>query len=674
MLNSKLIASFLLAFAVVRRDQKGDFTVRLFYGNGTFDFILFRRLITALLCIVTLAAPYYASADIRITNVAPETTLRYPVALLIGQSSAPNNASLTLTNESSKRDSREFKTFVYGGRFKALAELVPGDNNLMLATEQEQTRFLLRYTPMTTPYIVRMVYVTDESGKTDYLTQKEDDPQDYQAKLSAAAKLMQTLTAESLNAAGLGRKTFRLEFDDRGEVVIHTLKAPHAASYYHAIKDTRSDDGDTRLYSEIYGLAESQLPTSQAKNIVIIGFSGYDPTTRVGFAHIARGGGGMGIFGNLNLFSWPSSLQDVQPIFYDPTPVDSSRVFDDSGFRGTLWGLAATTIGATLHEMGHTFGLPHSPHPYSIMSRGFDRFNRVFTLAEPTKDAKSPILFFKDDEVAFFERTSAQRLAYSRWFELDKRTYTSDPPPSATPDTTSDKIIITAPAGLRFLGIDRDGRSRDSSIFPTAPPKRLEITYQELARYAGGEGFSLALIDDNGQQTFVDAGKLVDSTLFVRSWKLSVAPLAWGDKNRFPDVTPEGLQAIIAELTARHVQTISTTQSNLQEHYRSLKPAGAQVAYALREIQSDKSRPVLLSTGSDDAIRVWLNGKLVVARHVFRGAAPDSEFTPATLQQGANTLVVEVANGGGDWGFYFRLLTPSRKPLLVTSAGAVTEP
>lgn len=444
---------------------------------------------------------------IRVTNVEPDTVLRYPVALIVGHSNAPDHTMLTLTNQSSQLNSRVFKGFVYGQRFKALAELVPGPNHLTLSDGRSHVGFRLRYQPMTTPYVVRIIYVTDDSESTTYPTQKDNDPQDYRAKLSTVAKLMQTLTAESLHAQGLGRKTFRLEFDERGEVAVHTVKAPHPASYYQSFKDTGTSSAGLQLYREMGALLEARYPTRQAKNIVIMGVSSYNGATRTAYAHTALGGGGLGVFSNLSLFSWPSSLQEVQKVFETPTPVDPTRTFDDSAFRSTLWGLASTTMGATLHEMGHTLGLPHSPQPFSIMSRGFDRFNRVFTLREPSKSKEAPFLFFKDNEVANFERVSAQRLAYSDWLELDARPDTSDPTPTVTIDETG-RIIITAPGGLRFLGIDRGGLSQDSIVYPNTAPRHLEWSRDDLIKRAGGDGFALALIDDNGHQTYVDKEKL----------------------------------------------------------------------------------------------------------------------------------------------------------------------
>ena len=44
----------------------------------------------------------------------------------------------------------------------------------------------------------------------------------------------------------------------------------------------------------------------------------------------------------------------------DTTRINPKEFMSDSIFRHTYWGAASTTIGATLHEMGHTFGLPHT--------------------------------------------------------------------------------------------------------------------------------------------------------------------------------------------------------------------------------------------------------------------------------------------------------------------------
>lgn len=78
-------------------------------------------------------------------------------------------------------------------------------------------------------------------------------------------------------------------------------------------------------------------------------------------------------------------------------------------------------------------------------------------------------------------------------------------------------------------------------------------------------------------------------------------------------------------------------------------------AYALTRVVSDRERPAALFTGSDDTITVWLNGKEVLAKEVYRAAAPDSERTEITLKKGVNTILVKVCQGTGGWAFYLRL-------------------
>ena len=61
-----------------------------------------------------------------------------------------------------------------------------------------------------------MIYMTDSTGDTTFQTPYENDPQNYKGKLDTALKLMQCFTAETMNDAGLGRKTFNLELDENG--------------------------------------------------------------------------------------------------------------------------------------------------------------------------------------------------------------------------------------------------------------------------------------------------------------------------------------------------------------------------------------------------------------------------------------------------------------------------
>ncbi|MEK6235714.1 MAG: DUF1549 domain-containing protein, partial [Planctomycetales bacterium] len=75
--------------------------------------------------------------------------------------------------------------------------------------------------------------------------------------------------------------------------------------------------------------------------------------------------------------------------------------------------------------------------------------------------------------------------------------------------------------------------------------------------------------------------------------------------------------------------------------------------YLYRTIEVMKGRKLEISLGSDDAIKVFLNGKSVLAKEAQRGAAADQEKVVLNLRTGKNDLLLKIVNGAGPSGFYF---------------------
>ena len=344
----------------------------------------------------------------------------------------------------------------------------------------------------------------------------EKTSNNFRAKIGTAALLWQTATAERLNDAGYGRRTFSLELDEAGDPVVWVLRGEKTATEYAALSET---ERFRAIYREIEA---SNLANELARYFVSVAFArklgeteaaetgvavdrgaqnsetaqnravapakkaeeerikafltistigaigettasddeeaatehstvgqnetvGQDRTSKrndatgkngatgkndaVGeiaergkpgstWARVALGGGSVAALDASSLFSWPDSLVDVADAFADARPI-SEDFAADSGFRRTRWALTASTLGAGLHELGHAFGLDHSPEPTDFMSRGFDRFNRIFTVVEPP-DANSPNAVesvFDDESAATWTPESANRLIRSRWIE-----------------------------------------------------------------------------------------------------------------------------------------------------------------------------------------------------------------------------------------------------------------
>lgn len=79
--------------------------------------------------------------------------------------------------------------------------------------------------------------------------------------------------------------------------------------------------------------------------------------------------------------------------------------------------------------------------------------------------------------------------------------------------------------------------------------------------------------------------------------------------------------------------------------------------FLYRTITVNAPQKLSISLGSDDGIKVYLNQKLLLAKDVARGAAPDQEKLTLELKEGTNELLLKISNYGGDTGFYFKGLS-----------------
>jgi dienelactone hydrolase len=84
--------------------------------------------------------------------------------------------------------------------------------------------------------------------------------------------------------------------------------------------------------------------------------------------------------------------------------------------------------------------------------------------------------------------------------------------------------------------------------------------------------------------------------------------------------------------------------------------SGTAYAYAL--VKRTASGPALLSVGSDDGVRVWVNGALVHEHHGIRPLVFDEDRVPVQLEAGENAVLVKAEQRRGPWAFSLRVLEP----------------
>ncbi len=85
-------------------------------------------------------------------------------------------------------------------------------------------------------------------------------------------------------------------------------------------------------------------------------------------------------------------------------------------------------------------------------------------------------------------------------------------------------------------------------------------------------------------------------------------------------------------------------------------PSENGVAYAGRIVRVDEDMLVKIGVGSNDGVRMWLNGELVLDHKVLRKAEPNQEILYLPFKKGDNTVLLKVDQVGGGWGFYFSFM------------------
>ena len=73
--------------------------------------------------------------------------------------------------------------------------------------------------------------------------------------------------------------------------------------------------------------------------------------------------------------------------------------------------------------------------------------------------------------------------------------------------------------------------------------------------------------------------------------------------------------------------------------------------YATTQIHAESAKSTFLGVGSDDAIKIWLNGELAHENFAARAVGIDQDLVAVQLIKGTNNLVVKVVNRTLDWGF-----------------------
>ena len=148
---------------------------------------------------------------------------------------------------------------------------------------------------------------------------------------------------------------------------------------------------------------------------------------------------------------------------------------------------------------------------------------------------------------------------------------------------------------------------------------------------------------------------------FITDWWL-IGPFDNTNRKGIEKVYPPEIEFIAEKsYSGRENQKISWQKYDENNNeYISLaklfKPLDDGVVYARRIFNLKNEANIKIGLGTNDGVKMWVNGKLVHKNVVGRAAVPNEDIVSVTFNKGENVVLLKIDQLGGGWGFYFSLL------------------
>ena len=447
-------------------------------------------------------------------------------------------------------------------------------------------------------------------------------------KLDALIKDVQKFYANEMERHGHGRKSFTIETNKDGKVVVYRVKGQFVETYY--LQNT-AEKVTAELTNKFDASKNIYLIVIELANIFLNG------DKRCGTAKNVYDGIGGG---------------------YALIPSSGPCVSEN------------LDIALAAHELGHNFGLVHdfSSDSY-IMSYGHNRsvfsacaaewlsVHRYFNASGNRVDNPTVIKMLKAEieqsntirfnfmvtdldglhQAQLDTDTFAVPDAIGQYELLACRSLTGNQ--SATSDFVTTGLAVSGSSEVRLWVMDALGNYTGKNFaiegFSVTGPK-IEGPWLWTIVPTGQRGGAAAAasgIDYIAEATDDVVTEIEIATNGATAGK-SIGNSVWTRGN----IAPTGRDNL-TEL----VNTLGLGSADINNH----------VAYGSLLLQAPRRQQTTMYVGSDDAVKVWLNGKLVHNNPVNRGSSDYQDAFPVTLKRQRNVLLVAIYENQGDWSGFF---------------------
>ena len=233
----------------------------------------------------------------------------------------------------------------------------------------------------------------------------------------------------------------------------------------------------------------------------------------------------------------------------------------------------------------------------------------------------------------------------------------------------SDVSPLAALTRLEVLYLENNAISDISSLAGFKNLERLDLRNNAISDFSALEGLpDKTFVRMNGNPGFPSGGPKITGP-----WLWAIVPgTRLDDRTDFLSRATDGTATEITVSTngAKEgkpvgkrkwaLHSISATDSDNINRMTAALGWGTReeiydhIVYGSVILEAPKEQQTQMLVGSDDAVKVWLNGELVHSAFVARGAGDYQDFFPVTLKHGKNALLVALDNRGhgGFSGFF----------------------
>jgi hypothetical protein len=228
-----------------------------------------------------------------------------------------------------------------------------------------------------------------------------------------------------------------------------------------------------------------------------------------------------------------------------------------------------------------------------------------------------------------------------------------------------------------------DAAKEDAELLKRVELAHLPVLYAQLYLYSvGGKGYiekdnveaalhkfiriveensitRLAESADSGVRDFIE--KVKSASAFVTDWWI-IGPFDNAGRKGFDKVYPPEI-SFDATKTYKGKNGIEVKwkrydnkRSGYIDFAKIFQPSDEVVSYAYRTIEVAEETNLKVGIGSNDGVKLWVNGNLILNKKTSRKAEPNQEVLTVPLIKGENTVLVKIDQLGGGWGFYFSTL------------------